>query len=117
VFDIGVTDAWGAVLQGSYYFDPKWEAFARMEIGEGDVPNIANITSPGGAASLENGNMFSVLTVGFNYYIDGEDLKFTSDVGFALDAVDGIWASNANGWRAAAEQSEVVFRMQLQMGF
>jgi hypothetical protein len=31
--------------------------------------------------------------------------------------VDGVWASPSNGWRAAAEQSEVVFRMQLQMGF
>lgn len=116
-FDIGVTDAWGAVLQGSYYFVPKWEAFARMELGEGDIPNLDAIAQPLGAGSLENGNLFSVLTVGVNYYIDGEDLKFTSDVGFALDSVDGIWASNSNGWRAAAEQSEVVFRMQLQMGF
>jgi hypothetical protein len=31
--------------------------------------------------------------------------------------VDGVWANQGNGWRAAAEQSEVVFRTQLQMAF
>jgi hypothetical protein len=116
-FDIGGNDAWGAVLQASYYFVPKWEVFGRMEVGSADIPNIATITTPTGVASLERGNLFSVLTVGLNWYIDGEDFKWTSDVGFAFDSVDGVWANQGNGWRAAAEQSEVVFRTQLQMAF
>jgi len=117
VFDIGNNSAWGAVLQASYYFVPKWEFFGRMEVGSADVGDIGLITTPAGTSSLERGNVFSVLTVGLNWYIDGEDLKFSSDVGFAFDSVDGVWASPSNGWRAAEEQSEVVFRMQLQMGF
>lgn len=116
-FDIGNSSSWGAVLQGSYYFVPKWEVFGRMEVGSADIPNIALITTPPGTASLDNGNLFTVLTVGLNWYIDGEDLKWSSDVGFAFDSVDGVWANQANGWRAAAEQSEVVFRTQLQMAF
>jgi hypothetical protein len=117
VFDIGGNDAWGAVLQASYYFVPKWEVFGRMEVGGADIPGLGLIATPAGASSLDNGNLFTVLTVGLNWYIDGEDLKWSSDVGFAFDAVDGIWATPQNGWRAAAEQSEVVFRTQLQMAF
>lgn len=117
VFDIGSNDAWGAVLQASYYLVPKWEVFGRMEVGSVDIPGLARLTTPAGAPSLDRGNLFSVLTVGLNWYIDGEDLKWTSDVGFAFDSVDGVWANPASGWRAAAEQSEVVFRMQLQMAF
>lgn len=116
-FDIGGSDSWGAVLQASYYFVPKWEVFGRMEVGSADIPNIALITTPAGTASLDNGNLFTALTVGLNWYIDGEDLKWSSDVGFAFDSVDGVWANQPNGWRAAAEQSEVVFRTQLQMAF
>jgi hypothetical protein len=117
VFDIGSNDAWGAVLQASYYLVPKWEVFGRMEVGSVDIPGLARLTTPAGAPSLDRGNLFSVLTVGLNWYIDGEDLKWTSDVGFAFDSVDGVWANQSSGWRAAREQSEVVFRMQLQMAF
>ena len=52
-----------------------------------------------------------------NWYIDGEDLKWQADVGLAFDALDGVWWDGANGWRAAAEHNEVVFRTQLQMAF
>ena len=115
--DIGSSHAWGAVLQGSYYFDPKWEVFARAEFGEANISNINQITAPTGVPSLEQGNLFSVLTMGVNWYIDGEDLKWSADLGFALDSIDGVWSNNANGWRPAAEQSEMVFRTQLQMAF
>jgi len=116
-FDIGGNHSWGAVLQASYYFVPKWEVFGRAEFGEASISRITQITAPTGVPSLEQSNLFSVLTVGVNWYIDGEDLKWSSDVGFALDSVDGVWSNNANGWRPAAEQSEVVFRTQLQMAF
>ena len=116
-FDIGDNTAWGAVIQGSYSFVPKWEVFARFEIGDADLPDIANITTPAGTDSLANGNLLSILTLGVNWYIDGEDLKWQADVGLAFDALDGVWWDGANGWRAAAEHNEVVFRTQLQMAF
>ncbi len=117
VFDIGDNSAWGAVVQGSYYFVPKWEVFGRFEIGDADIPDISRITTPPGADSLSNGNLLAILTAGVNWYIDGEDLKWQADVGIAFDAVDGVWWDGANGWRAAADHSEVVFRTQLQMAF
>ena len=55
--DIGSSHAWGAVLQGSYYFDPKWEVFARAEFGEANISNINQITAPTGVPSLEQGNL------------------------------------------------------------
>lgn len=114
--DIGTVNAWGAVVQGSMYFDPKIEAFVRMEVGGVDLQKLGTLT-PSGAGTLDRGNIFAVSTIGFNWYIDGEDLKFTSDVGFAWDSVDGVWTNQASGWRASQDQSEIVFRMQLQMAF
>jgi hypothetical protein len=66
---------------------------------------------------LWNSNALQIATVGVNWYIDGEDLKWSSDFGIAFDAVDGIWYNGENGWRAAAEESEIVFRTMLQMAF
>lgn len=114
-FDMGVSHSWGAVLQASYYFDPKWEMFGRFEYGTADIPDIDN--GPTGTSSLWNSNALQIATVGVNWYIDGEDLKWSSDFGIAFDAVDGIWYNGENGWRAAAEESEIVFRTMLQMAF
>jgi hypothetical protein len=58
-----------------------------------------------------------ILTVGGNWYIDGEDLKWAFDAGIAFNPVDGIWWNGENGWRASEEESEFVFRTMLQMAF
>lgn len=116
-FDIGGTHAWGLTLQGSYYVAPKWEVFARYEYGSATINGIDEITDPTGTTTLDNGNPLSIITTGFNYYLDGEELKWSSDVGFALDAVDGVWWNGPNGWRASADGGEVVFRSQLQIAF
>jgi hypothetical protein len=116
-FDIGRNESWGAVLQASYYFVPKWEVFGRFEYGKADIPNIGNILNPPGTSSLSNGNDLQIATIGVNWYIDGEDLKWSADGGIALSAVDGVWWNGANGWRAAAEENELVFRTMLQLAF
>ncbi|MFM7133507.1 MAG: porin, partial [Planctomycetota bacterium] len=116
-FDIGESDMWGAVVQGSFYAAPKWELFARYEYAQASIDGINQITAPTGAGSLWSDNPLSIATLGVNWYIDGEDLKWSSDVGFAFDAVDGIFYNGENGWRAAAEENQVVFRSQLQMRF
>lgn len=112
--NIGVSSSWGAVVQGSIYLVPKWELFARYEWGDADITNIADISS---AALLSRGNALNLATIGVNWYIDGEDLKWSADMGFALDSVDGVWANTNNGWRPAAETGEFVFRTQLQLAF
>ncbi len=116
-FDIGENHAWGAVVQGSYYFTPKWEVFGRFEYGEVTIPGLELITTPAGTDSLSNGNALQLITLGVNWYIDGEDLKWTADGGMALKPVDGVWYDGENGWRASAEGGELVFRTMLQMSF
>jgi hypothetical protein len=112
--NIGVSSSWGAVVQGSIYLVPKWELFARYEWGDADITNIGDIPA---AAGLSNGNALNLATIGVNWYIDGEDLKWSADMGFALDSVDGVWNNTNNGWRPAAETGEFVFRTQLQLAF
>ena len=111
--DMGSTDTMGAVVQASYYIVPKWEVFSRFEYGSADI----NGTMPTGSTSLDNGNALAILSIGANWYIDGEDFKWSSDLGIAFDAVDGVWWNGANGWRATSEKAEIVFRSQLQMAF
>lgn len=106
-FSPGTIDAYGATIQGGYYFTPKFEAFGRYEWGQ------AQISAPGLAFHTLN-----VATVGFNYYVDGHDVKFTTDFGYAFTEVD-VWTSDLAGWRAntAGNQGQIVFRTQLQLLF
>ncbi len=96
----------GAVLEGGYYFTPKWEGFARWEYGWWRY----------------NGNSFaalSALTIGANYYIDGQDLKWSTDIGFGISKIDPNWDSNIAGWRPEADGAnpQIVIRTQLQLLF
>lgn len=116
-FDIGESNMWGMVVQASVYAMPKWEIFGRYEYSDADIPGITEITAPVGVSSLWNGNALSIVTAGVTWYIDGEDLKWTSDVGIAFDALDGIYYNGDNGWRAAAEELQTVVRSQLQLRF
>ena len=116
-FDIGDSHAWGAVIQGSYYLTPKWEVFARYEYGSASIPNLDLITSPTGTDSLSTDTALQIATLGVNWYIDGEDLKWTFDAGFAPDSVDGVWYNGESGWRASAEGGEIVLRTMMQMAF
>ncbi|MCE2881973.1 MAG: OprO/OprP family phosphate-selective porin [Planctomycetaceae bacterium] len=116
-FDIEDSDVWGAVLQASIYTAPKWELFVRGEVGDANIDNIGVITNPSGASALWTDSLLVLTTVGVNWYIDGEDMKWTSDVGIAWNNVDGIWFDGDNGWRASAEENQVVFRSQLQLAF
>jgi len=116
-FDIGKNETWGATLQASYYLTPKWEVFGRFEYGDANPAGIVRITSPAGTDSLDGNNALTILSTGVNWYLDGEDFKWSSDVGIALDGVDGLWYNGENGWRATSEQNEIVLRSQIQIAF
>ena len=117
LFDIGGSNVWGMVVQGSYYMTPKWEVFGRYEYGNATINGIDEITNPNGTTTLDNGNALSILTIGANWYLDGEDLKWTTDFGVAIDSLDGVWWNGPNGWRASEDGGELVFRSQLQLRF
>jgi len=116
-FDIGKNESWGAMIQAAYYLTPKWEVFGRFEYGYANPEGIVRITSPSGTRSLDQGNALSILSGGVNWYIDGEDFKWSSDVGVAFDGVDGVWWNGDNGWRVTSEQNEIVLRSQIQIAF
>ena len=103
------------VVQAGTYFTPKLEAFARWEYGWWDVT--------GTTAQFHDLNL---LTLGAAYYIDGHDLKWTTDIGFGLADVDDSWTTgeddagfNITGWRRDPDNTwpQVVFRTQFQLVF
>ncbi|MHC5002710.1 MAG: hypothetical protein ACYTJ0_06270, partial [Planctomycetota bacterium] len=97
---------YGFVVQGGYYILPKVEVYGRFEYGWWDFDNntLADLT---------------LFTAGFNYYIDGHDLKWTTDIGFGISKIENAWESDLAGWRQELDGSEpqIVFRTQFQLLF
>ncbi len=109
-----IFDVLGIVAQAGVYVAPKWEVFARAEWAQ-----IEN-RSGGGF----NGPDFGMGTIGFNYYIEGHDVKWTTDMGFIFTPVSPTWVvSNADGDITGVRSlnkagiPELVFRTQLQLQF
>ncbi len=97
----------GFTVQGGIYVAPKWELFARGELLFFD-------------SSFEGlGSNLMVATVGVNYYIDGQDLKWTADFGYGFNEVESIYASDIAGWRTDGNGAnpQLVFRTQFQLMF
>jgi hypothetical protein len=102
-------------LQGGFFIAPKWELFGRFEWGQWDFNQDA----------IERSDM-SAITFGVNYYIDGQDLKWSADLGFSLTQIEDVWAfeqgntsglAGIPGWRRDIDPPQVVFRTQLQLAF
>jgi len=96
-------DQFGVLLHGGVYITDDFEFFARYQWGDDDRS----------AADLH------VVEAGFNRYFDRHDLKWTTDVGYAFDAVSDFFASGGAGWREDApnEDGQLVVRSQLQLQF
>jgi len=101
-------DVWGIVVQGGTYFTEKLEGFARFEYGHVEVDDFF--------FDFED---LWLLTIGTNYYFDGQDLKWSADIGFGFNAIDVSWNSDIAGWRVdqAGGDPQVVFRTQFQLMF
>ena len=94
------------VAQGSTYITNQTELFARWESGGPDREAIAG------------GDHLQILTVGMNHYVDGQDLKFTADLGFSFGEVSGFMANTQAGWIAdVRRRNQVLIRTQLQLMF
>jgi hypothetical protein len=105
----GILQTIGLVGQAGVYVAPKWEVFVRGEYLQLEV-----------TASTQQFNFpdLGIITGGVNYYIEGHDVKWTTDIGISLTEVSAIFASDVTGWRAdTANEGEVVFRTQLQLLF
>ncbi|MDP6479833.1 MAG: porin [Phycisphaerales bacterium] len=126
--------AWGAVVQGGYMVAEDFQIFARYELGDIDGYNQGNATyanTPNPWAPLSNNGRRtghdSTVTVGFNNWLAGKNVKWTTDLGYAFstlnnggnEAPSADYTSSGSGWRAdtAAESGQWLLRSQLQLLF
>ena len=111
--DLGSINAYGFTLQPAIYIDPKFEIFSRYEYANWTSSNASNFRG----GPWDQAGPLSIVTVGLNWYLDGQDLKWTTDVGTTIGSpVGGSYIDTASGWRGSAE-GEMVFRTRLQLIF
>lgn len=117
-FNLGNVNALGFTLQASAYLAPKWEVFARYEYMHttaslsGTSDNLHALVD----SYLFQQHHMDLITLGFNYYIDGQDVKFTADFGYGLTPIYPSYAVPQTGWRVSASD-EFVLRAQMQLLF
>ena len=92
-------DNWGATVQAGYMCMDNFQGFVAYEYGEleGVEENL------------------SVFTVGGNYWFN-DNVKWTTDFGYALNGINGAWDLGETGWRTG-DSGEYVVRTQLQFKF
>lgn len=104
----GVFDIFGFVVQAGFYVAPKIELAARYEFGS--IDSSRDIVTP---------TDLSVMTIGVNWYIDGQDVKFSADFGFGFEDVSNLWGVESLGWRPDGidTRPQLVIRTQFQLLF
>jgi len=122
VGDDGAVNLYGAIIQGGWYFTPKWEVFGRFEWGQfTSNATVSRGFRRDGTERLRDGVAFKTLAVistGVNYYFDGHDAKFTVDIGYGLNEIDTPWDSDIAGWQTDNDSvHQLVFRTQFQLLF
>ena len=112
--DIGGLSIFAAQLMGSVYVMPKVEMFGRYEFAYMDGLNATTVN--GLNPALSNPDPMNLLTIGCNWYLDGQDLKWTTDLGWSITDLHPWYADVNAGWRPS-RANEIVFRTQLQLIF
>jgi|TARA_R110002074_G_scaffold391785_1_gene576762 phosphate-selective porin OprO and OprP len=93
-------DNWGTVWTTSYQCTDKMQGFVQYEMGhlEGVETDL------------------KIATFGVNYAFN-DNVKWTTDMGWAFDSVDAGWNLGNSGWNATASEGETLIRSQLQVKF
>jgi len=93
-------DNWGTVWTTSYQCTDKMQGFVQYEMGhlEGVETDL------------------KIATFGVNYAFN-DNVKWTTDMGWAFDSVDAGWNMGNSGWNATASEGETLIRSQLQVKF
>ena len=103
-----------ATVQGSIYMDQKTEFFARYQWGGPyDIHRRPGANNP-------FGEKYQIVQLGLNYYIDGQNVKFTIDGGVAFNEMNGVSAMNQTGWLDGPDtehNAQWLIRAQLQLMF
>jgi hypothetical protein len=92
----------GWVVQGGFYLDETWEIFGRYEFNDSDTPGLDNL---------------NVITVGVNKYFAGQNVKWTTDVGYSFDSIE--ISSDITGLREdeGGSDGQFIIRTQRQLQF
>jgi hypothetical protein len=100
----GDLDQIGFLLRGGFFIAEDWELYGQYEWADSDITGVEEL---------------SVLTIGVNKYWDKHNLKWQADIGFGLNEVASVFASDSAGWRTdpAGDEGQVVFRTQIQLLF
>jgi hypothetical protein len=106
----GVSDnPFGFIVQGGFFFTEDFELFGRYEFVDPDADGIEDL---------------SVATIGVNKYFSKHAVKWTTDVGYSFDEVQGLGLGGSAdlegaGYRedASGDDGQLVFRSQLQLLF
>lgn len=114
VASLGNISIIAAELQGSVYVIPKVELFGRYEFAY--ITGVDSSTINSINNQLSNPDPMNLLTIGANWYLDGQDLKWTTDLGWSITDFDPWFADMNAGWRPS-RANEIVFRTQLQLMF
>ena len=104
----------GIEAQAAVYLMPKWELFGRLEWGRFSSTDHPSLTAE--QVAFNDQQALLNLTMGVNWYIDGQDLKFTTDFGYGFYSIVPALADDNAGWRPASAD-QVVLRAQLQLLF
>ena len=92
-------DNWGATVQAGYMCMDNFQGYVAYEYGELEGVD-------------EN---LSTFTIGANYWIN-DNVKWTTDFGYALNGINGAWDLGETGWRAG-DSGEYLARTQIQITF
>ena len=97
-------DQYGFVLHGGVFLNEDWELFGRYEWADEDATGIDDL---------------NIITVGIVKYFSGHQIKWTTDLGYALDEVTSTFSTAGAGWQADAsgQDGQTVLRTQLQVLF
>ena len=101
---VGDVDQYGIMVQGGFFLNNDWELFGRYEWADEDATGVDDL---------------SVATIGFNRYIYGHNIKWTTDLSYGFNEVTSTFAGDGVGFRAdaAGEDGQMVLRTQLQLVF
>jgi len=93
---------WGFLVQAGYMFNEKWEGFARWDLTFLDD----DLLDPGDEDTINE------FTIGFNYYINGHNAKFTVD---ATYLPDGSPSTESGIGVLGTDEESFIFRGQFQL--
>lgn len=94
------------VVQAGYFINEDTELFARYETADADTVGVDDL---------------EIITAGFNKYFHGQNVKWSSDIGYSYNTIGAPWTTNtaSTNWQADAanEDGQMLIRTQLQLMF